>query len=354
MKVNHRIVVLFFSLIAFYSCENALMEGEPSQDPVENFDYLWQQVNEKYSYFDVKNVNWDVVYNNYRPLVNDQLSEQQLFNIMFDMLSTLKDGHVNIVSPFNVSRYHISHNAPENFNRRLLYDYYLRPGELNHFNVREHYYTTGSLIHQVFEVDEHRIGYIHYSSFSNTISDYAIDYTLARMHTTNGLIIDVRNNGGGAPSNIFKIINRLTDRKLHIYSSRLKDGPGHNDFGEVMKVYSEPEGDIKYLKPIILITNRNCYSATSFFAAAAKAYPNITHIGDTTGGGAGAPHGGQMPNGWYYRFSVTQSAYPENGTLHDFELGVPPDIHVDMAIEDELEGHDSMLDLAIVLLLGTE
>ncbi|PLX18844.1 MAG: peptidase S41, partial [Salinivirgaceae bacterium] len=101
----------------------------------------------------------------------------------------------------------------------------------------------------------------------------------------------------------------------------------------------------------VILTNRNCYSATSFFAAAAKALPNVTQIGDTTGGGAGAPHGGQMPNGWYYRFSVTRSAYPSSEGLIDFEVGVAPDIAVNMDPIEEDQGIDSILETAIEFLI---
>jgi C-terminal processing protease CtpA/Prc len=49
-------------------------------------------------------------------------------------------------------------------------------------------------------------------------------------------------------------------------------------------------------------------------------------LGDTTGGGLGMPNGGQLPNGWTYRFSVTQSL--TLGKSPAYENGVPPDIHV--------------------------
>lgn len=354
MKRSNFIQLLSINVIALLltmSCERPFMEGNPDYDAQENFEYLWKQVDEKYSYFDQKNINWDSVYNVYAPIISQSTSEYTLFSTLFEMLGLLKDGHVNLVSSFNVSRYNISHNAPENFNWRLIKDYYLEPGTLNHFNVQEHSYATGSLRHQIFTINNTSVGYIYYSSFSNPISNYDIELTLSRMSNTKGLIIDVRNNGGGAPSNIFQIINRLTSEKRYIYGSRIKTGKAHNDFGELMEVYSEPEGNYKYTKPIVILTNRNCFSATSFFAAACKAFPNITLVGDTTGGGAGAPHGGQMPNGWYYRFSVTRSGYPMGDTLYDFENGVPPDIHIDMDINDELNGIDTMIDKAIELLL---
>lgn len=343
-------IFVIFALLN--SCEKALMEGEPNYSPQKNFEYLWEQADKKYSYFDVKNVNWDEVYTNYAARVNNDMSDEAFFNLMFDMLSTLKDGHVNLKSPFNVSRYDISHNAQQNFNWQLIKNYYLDPGEKNHFNITEHHYITGNLRHQIFPVGNKKIGYMYYSSFSQNISNYDIDYTLNRMQNTNGLIIDMRNNGGGALKNIFQIAERLTTTKRYIYASRTKDGAAHNDFGELLKVYAEPQGQVKYTKPVALLTNRNCYSATTFFAAAMKAYPHVTQIGDTTGGGAGIPHGGQMPNGWYYRFSVSRTGYPTADSLYDFETGVPPEIYVNLNEQDEMDGHDTMIDTAVNILLS--
>lgn len=58
----------------------------------------------------------------------------------------------------------------------------------------------------------------------------------------------------------------------------------------------------------------------------AKALPKVVLVGDTTGGGLGIPNGGQLPNGWLYRFSVTQTLTLSKSP--DFENGVPPEIRV--------------------------
>ena len=74
----------------------------------------------------------------------------------------------------------------------------------------------------------------------------------------------------------------------------------------------------------MVLVDRGSYSATSLFALATKAFSNITLVGDTTGGGGGLPSGGQLPNGWTYRFTVSQ-VLDLNGNNFT-EDGVPPDI----------------------------
>ena len=75
-----------------------------------------------------------------------------------------------------------------------------------------------------------------------------------------------------------------------------------------------------------------------------KALPNVVQIGDTTGGGLGAPNGGQLPNGWEYRFSVTQALTLDLSP--DYEDGVPPDV-VALLDWNDLTTDDEILERAI-------
>lgn len=72
-----------------------------------------------------------------------------------------------------------------------------------------------------------------------------------------------------------------------------------------------------------MLADRGSYSDSSFTALAVRSIPNIILMGDTTGGGLGIPNGGQLPNGWNYRFSVTQTLDPQG---NNYEDGVPPEI----------------------------
>jgi C-terminal processing protease CtpA/Prc len=72
--------------------------------------------------------------------------------------------------------------------------------------------------------------------------------------------------------------------------------------------------------------------------------PNMTVMGDTTGGGLGLPNGGQLPNGWTYRFSITRTLDPQG---NNFENGVPPDIVSIMTDEERVNGVDKVIEDAI-------
>jgi C-terminal processing protease CtpA/Prc len=94
--------------------------------------------------------------------------------------------------------------------------------------------------------------------------------------------------------------------------------------------------------------DRASYSATTFFALATIAYPNIKLVGDSTGGGGGIPAGGQLPNGWTYHFSISQ-VLDLNGN-NFAEGGVAPDIATNFDWSDLTR--DEIIDRAMDEILG--
>lgn len=333
-----KIICSLFIFVLLTSCEKVLMEKEVADDPVTNFETMWKTVDEKYAFFDYKDINWNQVYDNYRPMVTNDMSPYKLFNLMANMMNELRDGHVNLTAPFDISRYNFKENAPENFNFRLIKDHY----------IGWDYRITGSLINAYIERENVSIGYIYYASFSNTVQSADIDFVIGSFFHTQGIILDMRSNGGGNVNNIYRLGSRFADQKRFIYSSILKNGPDHEAFSDAAEVYMEPGGFYQYTKPVILLTNRGCFSATSFFTLAMKAFPHVIQVGDTTGGGLGAPAGFELPNGWGYRFSTSRTFSPDGD---NFEDGVPPDVTVWMDPQHELNGVDDIMEKAIEIIL---
>ena len=307
-------ILLIFLVLTLASCEKILFEPDlATSDPLENFDYLWSEVDKKYSYFELKNIDWDQVKNTYRPMLSANSSEEELFDVLASMLNELRDDHVNLLAPFNISRYNVALKGPENFRRRTLEEFYIPNA-----------WRTGSLVHDFLSNSE--VGYIRYSSFMNNFSNAEMDLVLNRYKNTKGLILDLRENGGGSIFNVAEILGRFAETKTLVGYSITRNGPDHNHFGKREDFYITPTNRVKYLKPVVVLIDRGSYSATTFFAFATKAFPNITLMGDTTGGGGGLPNGGQLPNGWIYRFSISQ-LLDLNGNNYA-EEGVPADVEV--------------------------
>ena len=251
------------------------------------------------------------------------------------MLNELRDGHVNLIAPFNTSIYPVHQRGPENINYRLLEDHYLsRP-----------FFITGPFIHSF--IDSGRVGYIQFRAFTGTVDQEQLNYMLSKYRHTRGLILDIRGNGGGAAFDIYKIMNRFVEKRTKIFTTRDKSGPGPNDFSAGLESFLEPYSGLRYAGKVAVLCDRGTYSAGSYTSLATKALENVTLIGDTTGGGLGMPNGGQLPNGWTYRFSVTQTLDLEGNNWED---GVPPDKYVVLKAEDIQNGKDTVIEEALKVL----
>ena len=68
------------------------------------------------------------------------------------------------------------------------------------------------------------------------------------LQICNGLIIDVRDNGGGNLTNSSRIAARFTDKLALTGYIQHKTGPGHNDFSEMEPIYLEPSNSIRWQK----------------------------------------------------------------------------------------------------------
>jgi C-terminal processing protease CtpA/Prc len=79
--------------------------------------------------------------------------------------------------------------------------------------------------------------------------------------------------------------------------------------------------------------------------------PDVTIVGDTTGGGLGLPIGTELPNEWQIHCAGSQLLSVSGENL---ELGIPPDIQVDMKKEDMDKGVDSIIEKAIDVIMGEE
>lgn len=318
------------SLLLFPACEKALMTADKETDPVSMFDEVWKFADTHYSFFAYKDIDWNEVYDRYRPLVDDDMGEVPLFDLCADMLNELRDGHVNLISSFDRSRYSEFYlNSPENFSYALLERHYFRDG---HRQI-------GPL--QFLVIDN--IVYVYYHSFASSISEGNMDLLMANLQDKDGLIIDVRNNGGGSTENARKFASRFTDERRLLGFNYIKTGPGHEDFRQE-EVHIEPHKGSRYNGPVVLLTNRKSYSATTYFAQYMRSLPDVTLIGDTTGGGGGMPAFRDLPNGWLLRVSSSRFYGPDGFNI---ESGIPPDINVNMAPQALSDGYDDILERAL-------
>lgn len=336
MKQLRLIILSIASLLLAASCHEI---PQYADNPRGNFEALWRTIDEHYCFFSEKNIDWNDVYSRYSPMISDKMTAEELFDVCASMLDELRDGHVNLSSSFNTSYYRKWwSDYPQNFNSRIIEEHYFN------FNYRQ----TGSVIYGILHEN---IGYMRIPSLAYSIGEGNLDNILYYLRTCDGLIIDLRDNGGGSMTAVETIVARfITSRTLAGYISH-KNGPAHDDFSEPYPYYYNPaqQGRIMWGKPVAVLTNRSTFSAANNLVSIMKLLPDVKIVGATTGGGSGMPFSSELPNGWGIRFSAAPVLAPLGQTT---EFGIEPTegCAIDLDPQAALQGRDTILDFAINLL----
>lgn len=334
MKRNSTIYLLVLLTFLVTACEKALIGADPVANPQAVFEHLWLDIHDRYAFFELKEIDWEGVKAQYQPRISDGMSQQALFEVLSEMLFELQDGHVNLTSPFNRSRnWDWFQDFPLNYNQGIIDRNYLG----------RDFWLTGPLRHQIID----NVLYINYRSFTDELTPKTIGAIVERAQGREGVIIDVRSNGGGSILNGLRLAAAFANETYTYGRVRIKDGPCRDCFSSWTDLNMEARSGQSYNGPVIVLTNRASYSTTTFFAEMMRVNPRAILMGAQTGGGGGTPAFGELPNGWLYRFSSTQAISNEGRQL---EVGVPVDIEVELNLADEVRGVDTIIEKALNLL----
>ena len=335
MKYIRSIIIILVALLT--SCQHG--EAEFDETPQGNLDALWTLIDQRYCFLSYKEkelgISWQEIHARYSSKLNEKMSRVQLFEVLCQMLSELKDGHVNISTSLDLGRnWSWKEDYPENLDRELRQQY-----------LGTDYHIGSGLKYTILPDN---IAYVVYESFSDAIGEGNLSDMLYFLRLCNGMILDIRGNGGGELTNAEKLSKRFTNEKVLVGYMCHKTGTGHDDFSELQAEYIEPSNDIRWQKPVILLVNRSCYSAANIFVRNMKELPLVTVMGDQTGGGSGLPFSSELPIGWSIRFSASPSF---DARKQQIEFGIEPDIHSSLDETLASDGIDSMIEEARKLLV---
>lgn len=199
------------------------------------------------------------------------------------------------------------------------------------------------------------------------------------------LVVDLRINGGGDINKAVMLTRYIRDEKFKVADSAYSISKNFNPFsGHISKSFwnniallfaSRKRADGKYhfgywerkfFKPkkrnhfagdVYVLTNGLTFSAASLFCSLVKGQPNVTLVGEETGGG------------WYGNSGILipDIILPETGLRvrlpffrlvqyqHDDAtkgLGVPPDWYIGPNAQDILQGRDTKLEAVIQKIKG--
>lgn len=322
-------------------CAKLFFEPEPQNSPVENFMTLWNTFNERYAPFEQRNVNWNDIFDLFRPQVSENTTDAELFRVFAEMLARLDDAHVTITAAnqelWNANKILRLKLGNQLFALDMIEDIYLEtPSKAGAL--------TYGVIKKTFQQKDARIGYLHIQHFQKK-EPGILDTVLDKLQDTDGMIVDLRHNFGGDFRNGLVVVSRFADQRRLAFSSKAKNGPEPDDFAPLVEWYLEPGGKLQYTKPVALLTDRYTVSAAERTVLAFATLPHIAILGDTTSGAYGEKVGKELPNGWF--FSITpQIVFAADGKSYE-GTGFPPDFRVQNVAPVVIQGSDRVMRTAI-------
>jgi hypothetical protein len=237
------------------------------------------------------------------------------------------------------------------------------------------------------------VGYLRLPSMTASTSVGEIKKWMPEFRNTAGLIIDVRDNGGGdrdallqlhsylaapdAPPRVFTAAayrlhrehtnDHLAQRFMYRADSEqwtAKERQAIAEFAKTFKpTWSLPEGQFSewhymvlsrqddpsvfhYAKPVVVLMNEKCFSATDIFLAGLKGLPNVMLMGSPSGGGSALAQEIKLGSTPFSLRIGSIASFQADGKLFD-GYGVQPDVVIHPNPEYFIGGRDRVFDEAI-------
>lgn len=306
----------------------------PDQGPL--FEQVWQDFAATYPYFKHKSVDWEEVYARYQPQFIEPMLADSAFVRLSEMLAELKDIHIQFSRSGQAYQFEKRSLFPAN--PPILASSYLEP--IHYDNNRILY----------ADIAGTRIAYLQIQSFAgsvNNYTDFPTETIVSSLVDKTGLIIDLRDNPGGKEDFALDFASRFISEPTTYKKTRSRIGPHSSQFSPWQTQWIVPVEPITVDYPIVLLTNRGCYSTTESFVLMMRALPNAKVLGDTTGGATGHPIVAHLPNGWRYTIPSVQVAQLDGQLIED--VGLAPDSVIWMDEASLRAGKDAILEAAIAV-----
>ncbi|MEM0938660.1 MAG: S41 family peptidase [Bacteroidota bacterium] len=334
-----RTKLLLLSTFVLLACENILVNDEIATDQTSIFNLFWEDYNRNYAGFVVRNIDWDSTRSSALTSIKGGLSEEEFFELLGSIVVNFEDIHAEIIDTHG-RRIRYSPKNPSSISMiGPLNDYLIsarKAGEI---------FTYGNIINE-------EIGYIQIPTFSSrfSLNQYEqIDIVIRNLGNIKGLVLDLRNNGGGQSDRQKTVTQRFVKNSFTYIQGQFRNGCDHNNFDPPISDDISPGGSIQFTGPTVILANRASGSSAEVFVMTLETQEHIMIVGDTTAGGLGLNTWRELPNGWNYRMTLTLTS---NGDGISYEAqGIPPHEVVFFTKQDSIDRVDPQLDRAIELLL---
>jgi len=329
------------------------------------FEHLWHTFNDYYAFFTERGIDWNAQYTALRPLVNDSLSDEDLYDIIEELLTPLDDGHVFLAYNDEIDGFAERRGANqvilESFPLQSEYDdindYAAAIGS-QYVQIRNSYFDEGS-IRKVegaqWGTIGGQVGYLRIGTMTDLLDvgdnvgrnldaiNEIMQSAMADLSATEALIIDVRINGGGEDAVSLAIANYFTDQRRLAVTRVARSHAGDT---APVEAYIDSANETPYLNPVAVIAAPDTASAAEIFLMAMSSLPQVTLVGENSQGILSVILSRTLPNDWVV--SLSNEVYADAMGVNHEVTGVPPQVTAaTFSLEAIEEGRDAAIDAAL-------
>ena len=343
------------------------------ESPVTVFNHFAETYAEYYAFFEERGVDWHSRVADAQQNVSNDMSDEELFNVLAGLLQPLDDGHVQLEG--NGSLYRPATDRGANsiieeafanqdeytdiqaFANDVSVQYWENLGSyLDEDSIR---FFDGAIPDRLIwaTMGDGSIGYLYIASMAflsdevgglNQSANVAtitelMPQVMADLENTQALIIDVRNNIGGH-DDVSQVIASHFVAETTLAASRFARTASGNS--ETVEAWIEPADETPYLNPVAVITGVETASAAETFTMTLKSLPHVTQVGENTNGIFSDVLEKTLPNGWEI-WLANEVYLDSNGVNHEV-TGLTPDMEADVfSLEGIEDGRNIAIDAAL-------
>ena len=164
------------------------------------------------------------------------------------------------------------------------------------------------------------LGYIKISSFDEeTAKQFKEEFEKLQAQNIKGLIIDLRNNGGGIVSEALDIADYIADKDSVLLYEVDKKGKE-----EIKKSKKDPIVNM----PIVVLVNKNTASSSEILSGALKDLGKARIVGTKTYGKGVIQEILTLPDGDGLKITTEEYQTPSKNKIH--KIGIEPDVVVEL------------------------
>lgn len=202
------------------------------------------------------------------------------------------------------------------------------------------------------------IAYLALDHFESDAGVKKLESVMPSITKAKGLILDLRNNGGGSSLHGAAILSFLSKKPVpYAYSAERQESNfmrARSDVilldtvrGGISKPYVNERKEV-YAGPVVVLAGAKTFSAAEDFLMSFVTLQRGTVIGSATAGSTGMPMFFKLPGGGSARICVKHDSFPDGREF--VGKGIAPDIEIAPTVADIRAGRDVVMDKAVAVL----